>query len=126
MAVLRKIYGYPDQNGTLFCGGTSAIAHLGEEMEAAKYYGEAALVYSELCEGRLFERYENLPKAQIHGYAGLAFKRNQNFVASEQEYIAALREEGAAFQRNANNHASHILGNLMTMFVLYRLKLYVD
>lgn len=116
MAVGRKLYGLLDHIGTLFCGGTSAICHMCEELEAAKYYEEAALVYSELCEGRLFERYENLSKAQLHAYAGLAFKRNQNFVDSEKEYIAALREEGASFQRNAYNHASHVLGNLMTMY----------
>jgi len=116
MAVGRKLYGLLDHIGTLFCGGTSAICHMCEELESAKYYGEAALIYSELCEGRLFERYENLSKAQLHAYAGLAFKRNQNFVDSEKEYIAALREEGASFQRNAYNHASHVLGNLMTMY----------
>ena len=116
MAVGRKICGLSDTTEILCCGGNSAIGHLGEEMEAAKYYGKAALVYSELCEGRLFDQHENLGKAQLHAYAGLAFKRDKDFVNSEREYVAALRAEGAEFQRNASNHASHVLGNLMTMY----------
>ena len=65
MAVGRKILGLTDFTDFSYCGGNSAIAHLGEELEAAKMYRQAGAVYAELCEGHLFNQHEKLGKAQL-------------------------------------------------------------
>jgi len=63
-----------------------AIGKLAEDLEAAKRYDEAAALYFELCrkETLLRNAPTTLTKAQLHCYAGLAYKSGRNYIESER------------------------------------------
>lgn len=115
------------------CTYDIAIGKLAEDLEAAKRYDEAAALYVELCRGETLFRDAptTLTKADLHCYAGLAYKSGRNYIESESEYVAVLRSEGTGwqwvdppvqtdFREDAligNPHfPSHTLNNMMRMY----------
>lgn len=94
----------------------SPLTYLAESIEAAKWYSEAAELYIGINEHRNFK--EGGPsKALLHDHAGLAFKRAQNFVRAEQEYLSALREHGSGWHwSNQGHHACHVLEKVLNCY----------
>ena len=77
-----------------FEGFNYTVIHMGEDMESAKKYEEAGKLYAELADPTKFKQHPKIPRSILHGYAALAFKRAQDYVSAEREYVTALREAG--------------------------------
>ena len=91
-----------------------------EALESAKLYTDAANVYVEICAGSFFAAYEQLRawEGQFRGYAGVAFKRAQDYISAEREYVASFRAANPG--PNFFNQLTPIQNsNLENMMVLY-------
>jgi tetratricopeptide (TPR) repeat protein len=98
---------------------TVAAVHLGEALEAAKNYTSAAKVYIEVAEGRIFPiNPEVCPEIRARIYAGLAFKRAQDYVRAEEQYVAALRSKGNnwTFKDGDDTDIGNALNNMMIYY----------
>jgi tetratricopeptide (TPR) repeat protein len=92
LIVSDVMYNCHMQNGTLVV--PNVLVRLGEALEAAKMYNEAANVYLDLAKGTFGPTEPNAPKEVLHGHAALAFKRDMNYVSAEREYITSLHLAG--------------------------------
>lgn len=101
------------------------VIRVAEDLEAAKRYQEAGALYSELTNSDLFKQDPWMHYSILHGYSGLAFKRAQDYISAEREYIAALRAAGADWpsklELNSGKyhddlHINEILANTMIFY----------
>ncbi|KAL7527887.1 hypothetical protein ACHAWF_002340 [Thalassiosira exigua] len=100
-----------------------------EALEAAKRYQEAGDIYCEVTDPDKFTQHPSAPSKVLHGYAGLAFKRAQDYVSAEREYVAALRESGpdwaSEIRLGAGFHISyddgHTADTLENMLIFYEI-----
>ena len=98
---------------------TQAAVQLGEALEAAKNYISAAKVYIEVAEGRIFAINPQVcPEIRSRTYAGLAFKRAQDYVRAEEQYVAALRLQGNnwKFKDGDDTDIGNALNNMMIYY----------
>lgn len=89
---------------------------LGEAMEAAKNYEDAAKVYMAVSDAKIFPRMDRVcPEIRSRTFAGLAFKRAQQYVPAEEQYVAALRAKGTnwTFQ---DTDVENALNNMMIFY----------
>ena len=101
--------------------GMNAV-HYGEALESAKLYEDAAKVYVDIAHGRVFPPRSWLPAEQTHGFAGLAFKRAQDYVRAEREYVASIRAAQPTATSCQNLNAdSQMNGNLKNMMIYYEI-----
>ena len=102
------------------------VIKVAEALEAAKRYQEAGELYCEMADPDKFQRIRDAPAQTLHGYAGLAFKRAQDYVSAEREYVTALREAGPNWSRdirsgNARSGGNHSGDNLANMMIFYEI-----
>ena len=64
------------------------IDWLAADLEAAKRYSEAAEIYVELAEAN---ELNGISGEAYRNNAGLAYKRAQNYISSEREYVKVLK-----------------------------------
>jgi len=97
---------------------TYAAVHLGEALEAAENYTDAAKVYMEVANGRLFPSYPDCPEIRARTYAGLAFKRSKDYVQAEEQYVAALRSQGTrwTWKNGDDTDVGNTLNNMMIYY----------
>ena len=106
------------------------VINLAEALEAAKRYKEAGDIYGEVADPEKFAQVPYAPSKVLHGYAGLAYKRAQDYVSAEREYVTALRQAGPDWSReiwlgDSGFHASYDDGQtadtLENMMIFYEI-----
>ena len=93
------------------------VAYLGEALESAKEYHEAAQIYLDAADGKL-GRHTLCPEDIFRGFAAVAFKRNMEYIKAEHEYFGALRLAGENWHFRTCDE-SHVVQNLANMMTLY-------
>lgn len=93
------------------------ILKVADELQANKMYKEGANLYVELATDGVYTG-QYVPKAVLHSYAGQAFARAMDYVSSEREYIASLREYGPNWEWTdpPQNDPSNVLWQMMGMY----------
>ena len=99
---------------------TSAIAavHFCEALESAKRYKDAADIYVEISDAKVFQRHPDCVETRSRGYAGLAYKRAMDYIGAEREYVGSLRAAGPNWNLNPNLDS---YGNLSNMMIFYEI-----
>ncbi|KAL7455510.1 hypothetical protein ACHAWC_010331 [Mediolabrus comicus] len=75
------------------------VIRVAEALEAAKRYQEAGEIYCEVTDAGKYTQDPDAPAMVLHGYAGLAFKRAQDYEQAEREYVTSLRLAGPHWGR---------------------------
>ena len=94
---------------------TIAAVHLGEALEAAKKYTDAGKVYMAVA-GKNFP-VNTLVCSEINAAncAGLAFKRAQDYVQAEEQYVRAIRSLGTDWTWS-DDGVGNALNNMMCFY----------
>jgi tetratricopeptide (TPR) repeat protein len=97
---------------------TSAVAaaYFCEALESAKRYKDAADIYVEISDAKVFQRHPDCVETRSRGYAGLAYKRAMDYIGAEREYVGSLRAAGPNWNLDPNLHS---YGNLSNMMIFY-------
>ena len=94
---------------------TIAAVRLGVALEAAKDYTTAAKVYMAVAEGKSHPGSTTvIPETRAYNYAGLAFKRAQDYVQAEEQYVRAQRLMGTNWTWRNDTEAA--LQNMMIFY----------
>lgn len=106
------------------------VVNVGEALESAKRYGEAGEIYCEVTNPEKYVQIPAAPAQALHGFAGLAFKRAQDYVRAEEEYVTALRTSGEDWDRHIqlgsyglsfSNDSGQTDGTLANMMIFYEI-----
>lgn len=90
---------------------------LGIALESAKQYRAAAGVYLDIADGKLvLTDSTNYPEESARCDAGLAFKRDMDYVRAEREYVGALRVLGRHWHWKRDVAAKTILQNIVFLY----------
>ena len=107
------------------------VVRVAEALEAAKRYQEAGEIYCEVTDASKYEQHPNAPATVLCNYAGLAFKRAQDYPNAEREYVTSLKLSGQNWgsQVQMGNVGFHfdmgdgnsVEDNLQNMLVFYEI-----
>ena len=107
------------------------VVRVAEALEAAKRYQEAGKIYREITDAAKYEQDRNAPAMVLHNFAGLAFKRAQDYPNAESEYVTSLKLAGPNWgsQIQMGNIGFHfdmgdgnsVSDNLQNMLIFYEI-----
>ena len=108
------------------------VVRVAEALEAAKRYQEAGEIYREVTDAAKYEQDQNAPAMVLHNFAGLAFKRAQDYTKAEYEYVTSLRLAGPnwgsqiemgniGFHFDMMRDCNSVNDNLQNMLIFYEI-----
>jgi tetratricopeptide (TPR) repeat protein len=102
-------------NRGLYASAITAV-HFCEALESAKRYKDAADIYVEISDAKVFQRHPGCDETRSRGYAGLAYKRAMDYIGAEREYVGSLRVAGPNWNLDPNLDSYCNLSNMMIFY----------
>jgi len=93
-----------------------SAVHLAEALESSKRYKDAGDIYVEISEAKVFMRHPGCPEARSRGFAGLAYKRAQDYISAEREYVGSLRAAGPTWNLSPSFDSFTNISNMMIFY----------